>query len=313
MEDKWSITLGALLPRAGLRAARGLREYIQDLLTIDDMRNRGFTAAILAIAVAASAPNCFAQAGAADSTSTPHSSLFRRRDLAVAAGFVVGTLALLPLDEQIAVELHETAANERLKNVSSTFRFFGGPAPLLIGTGTFLVGRATRKPVLADVSLHTVEAVLLGGATTSALKMIAGRERPYASADTNPHVFKFFQGKGTQDFTSFPSGHTTIAFTTASALVAETRRNWPQHARLVALLSYGVATGVGLSRMYDDKHWASDVVAGAAIGTFAGLKTVRFNHMHTKNRLDRLLLGGASLAVLPKNGVFLSWSLNALR
>lgn len=44
--------------------------------------------------------------------------------------------------------------------------------------------------------------------------------------------------------------------------------------------------------MYEDKHWASDVVMGAAIGVFAGLKTVRFNHTRTGNRLDRWLLGG---------------------
>ena len=63
---------------------------------------------------------------------------------------------------------------------------------------------------------------------------------------------------------------------------------------------FGGAAVVGLSRMYADRHWASDVVMGAAIGTFAGLKTVRFNHTRTGNRIDRRLLGGAtSLRVLP--------------
>jgi hypothetical protein len=46
--------------------------------------------------------------------------------------------------------------------------------------------------------------------------------------------------------------------------------------------------------MYEDKHWASDVVMGAAIGTFAGLKVVRFNHTHEGNRIDRWLLGTSS-------------------
>jgi membrane-associated phospholipid phosphatase len=47
---------------------------------------------------------------------------------------------------------------------------------------------------------------------------------------------------------------------------------------------------VGLSRMYHDKHWASDVVLGAAIGTFTGLKVVRYSHAHPNNRLDRAIL-----------------------
>ena len=42
--------------------------------------------------------------------------------------------------------------------------------------------------------------------------------------------------------------------------------------------------------MYYDKHWASDVVVGAAIGTFTGLKVVRYSHAHPNNRLDRAVL-----------------------
>jgi membrane-associated phospholipid phosphatase len=54
---------------------------------------------------------------------------------------------------------------------------------------------------------------------------------------------------------------------------------------------YGAATLVGLSRMYNNAHWASDVAVGAAIGTFAGIKIVRYNHGHTDNFVDRFFLG----------------------
>ena len=47
---------------------------------------------------------------------------------------------------------------------------------------------------------------------------------------------------------------------------------------------YGGATLVGLSRMYNNAHWASDVTLGAAIGTFSGIKVVRFNHSHAHDR-----------------------------
>jgi hypothetical protein len=58
---------------------------------------------------------------------------------------------------------------------------------------------------------------------------------------------------------------------------------------------YGGATLIGLSRMYDNHHWASDVVLGAAIGTFAGRKIVRFHHSHPGNDIDRILLGATIL------------------
>ena len=45
--------------------------------------------------------------------------------------------------------------------------------------------------------------------------------------------------------------------------------------------------------MYNNRHWASDVLVGAGIGTFAGLKVVRYHHSHPGNRLDRWLLAGS--------------------
>jgi hypothetical protein len=53
--------------------------------------------------------------------------------------------------------------------------------------------------------------------------------------------------------------------------------------------------------MYNNRHWASDVIIGAAIGTFAGLKVVRFNGTHTGNRVDRFFLAG-SLVPAPDGG-----------
>jgi hypothetical protein len=53
--------------------------------------------------------------------------------------------------------------------------------------------------------------------------------------------------------------------------------------------------------MYNDKHWASDVVVGAAIGTFVGQKVVRYHRTHPGNRVDRWLLS-ASLAPAARGG-----------
>jgi membrane-associated phospholipid phosphatase len=71
---------------------------------------------------------------------------------------------------------------------------------------------------------------------------------------------------------------------------------------------YGGATLVALSRMYHNKHWASDVALGAAVGTFSGLKVLRYNHAHPRNRLNRWL-GGPSVAVAPDGSPALAVSL----
>jgi membrane-associated phospholipid phosphatase len=44
--------------------------------------------------------------------------------------------------------------------------------------------------------------------------------------------------------------------------------------------------------MYNNMHWASDVMAGAAIGTLVGLKVVKYTHSHPGNRIDNNLIKG---------------------
>jgi hypothetical protein len=59
--------------------------------------------------------------------------------------------------------------------------------------------------------------------------------------------------------------------------------------------------------MYKNKHWASDVMAGAALGTFIGGKLVAYKHTHGSNRLERLLV--PNVGVSPAGPLSLSWSL----
>jgi membrane-associated phospholipid phosphatase len=155
----------------------------------------------------------------------------------------------------------------------------------------YLVGKATGRRSIADVGLHTTEALLLAEGVGSLLKRVVGRARPYMSNTSEPRDFSFGTGFGSGDRRSLPSGHTYAAFALASAVTSESRDWWPRSTWMVAPITYGAATMVGLSRMYHNQHWASDIVLGAAVGTFSGLKLVRFMHDRPANRADRLLLG----------------------
>lgn len=61
---------------------------------------------------------------------------------------------------------------------------------------------------------------------------------------------------------SFPSGHTAMAFLSATALHLEYGQRYP----LVSLAGYLMATGVGVGRMINNRHWIGDVMVGAGVG-----------------------------------------------
>jgi len=218
--------------------------------------------------------------------------LFTGRDAIRAVGFAGLTVAMFPLDRSIARRLtnERSKANRFLNGASKGVEYIADPGSIVIGTSLYLIGRFTDHPGIEDLGWHGTEAVLVGAGTAWMLKGLTGRARPFVTGDTTARDFKFGGGFGNADRQSFPSGHTTAAFAAASAVVSEAERGWPGHFWLVAPAMYGGAALVGVSRMYHDKHWASDVALGAAIGTFSGLKVVRYAHAHPQNFLDRAVL-----------------------
>jgi membrane-associated phospholipid phosphatase len=250
-----------------------------------------------------------------DTTHTEPSPLFTLRDAAVAAGFAGATVALFPVDERLAKRLQNpnTQENRFFKDASNGFEIIASPGAIVIGSSLYLVGRLGHYPRVADLGWHGTEAVLIATGVSGVLKGAIGRARPFVSADTNARDFKF--GSGFRDDTrrSFPSGHATTAFAAAAAITSEARRWWPERwwsTWLVGPAMYGGATMVGLSRIYHNDHWGSDVALGAAIGTFSGLKVVQYSHSHPHNRVDRILLR-TSLAPDGRGGAILGWSVAA--
>ena len=256
-----------------------------------------------------------------------HKTLFTYRDGLLAAGFAGLTIAMFPVDRQIARNLQnpDVQANKFFDKSAKGVEIITSPGAFIIGGGLYAAGRLTGKKDLADFGWHGTEAVLLASGITSFLKGTLGRSRPYVYADTNPHDFSLLRGFGrnvggintsdgkklsSSDFQSFPSGHTTTAFAAAAAVTSETRRLYPGAVWIVAPAMYGGATLVGLSRMYHNNHWASDVVLGAAIGTFSGLKVVRYSHAHPDNKVDRAILG-VSITPTPGGGAVLGFTVPA--
>jgi membrane-associated phospholipid phosphatase len=136
--------------------------------------------------------------------------------------------------------------------------------------GTYVGARLAHAPRVAQAAEHVGIALLASGAANGALKFTVGRERPSFTSD--PHRFRPFNSK--DRWQSFPSGHAIIAFSLAASISEEAREPW------VTALGYGTASLVGWSRVYDHRHWASDVVGGAIVAVATSRWTIQRLHAH---------------------------------
>jgi membrane-associated phospholipid phosphatase len=195
------------------------------------------------------------------------------------AGSVLAVAATRPFDARVRSWILGAPRQngDVLRGATDLVTPFGADLPFVAGAVFYGYARAFHHPLLADALLHAGEGTVAASVLALAMKVAVHRTRPYVS----PHdPGTFFHGPVTlsADHLSFPSGHTTVAFAVAAAGAEELAVHWPAHARLASVGLYGVAAGVAFARVYDDKHWASDVVAGAALGTLVSRAVVRRAH-----------------------------------
>ena len=168
--------------------------------------------------------------------------------------------------------------------MARALRHFGQPE--VFGTVTLgLVGAGLigGNDALTRAGGRLALTLALAGATSTAAKVTFGRPRPSQSLDADG--YSPFSGQE-----AMPSGHTTVAFAMAAALADDIHNTWAS----VGL--YSIAAGVGWSRLNDNKHWLSDVAAGAVLG-ITSAKLVnghwRIFHLHP----PQVLLGPRTAAV----------------
>ena len=224
--------------------------------------------------------------------------LFTGKDAILLGAFTIGTALVAPIDMRIANRLQDSAtqASRFLGTAATGFRLLGDPGSFITGTGVYLIGRASGNRRVEALGLHSVESILIADILSGGIKMLAGRQRPLVDVK-NPYNFQLWRGFSGYKYQSFPSGHTTTAFAFASTVTRESQFWWPHAAWAVGTVFYGGASLVGLSRIYNNQHWASDVMVGAAIGTIVGLKVVKYTHSHPGNHIDRELIKGKGSSI----------------
>ena len=219
-------------------------------------------------------------------------TFFVRRDLIASGIAMAAAVGVSAFDLRIAHWARSEGVqgdSTRYDRVSTATRLNETPLTLA-ALATYGIGRLAHSKTTADVGLHTFEALVLTTAISEVLRGTIGRTRPRESQE-NAFRFDPLNGFVAFETRSFPSLHTAAAFATATALVGEIRERRPEATKVAAPLLYTAAMIPGLTRVYLDQHWASDVVAGAFVGTLLGSRVVSYAHSHHRNRLDRTLLG----------------------
>ncbi|HXN75755.1 MAG TPA: phosphatase PAP2 family protein [Gemmatimonadaceae bacterium] len=265
------------------------------------MFSKMFRAALISLTFAVTA-----QAQVQD-TINKKTPLFVGKDALLLGAFLLGTAAVAPLDMKIASRLQYqgTQENKFLGRAATGFRLLGDPGSFVVGTVVYLVGRADLNRRAESVGLHSLESMLLADVLGGGTKVLVGRQRPFYDIRA-PYNFQLWRGLSSDQYRSFPSGHTITAFAFASTVTRESQFWWPHSAFYVGTVFYGGATLVGLSRIYNNQHWASDVMAGAALGTIVGLKVVTYTHSHPGNHIDRELIKGKGSSQIQINPVLFS-------
>lgn len=170
-----------------------------------------------------------------DSTQTK--SLTIKQLIVPATLISLGSLGAIFNDNVLNREINKIFRGNHHCNIDCCLRF----APLIGYIALGEVGLTSKHSLKERVAVAaTSHAIMV--ALGSGLKNIVHEQRPNLS---NNH--------------SFPSGHTTMAFTGAELMRIEYGAN-------TGLAGYAVATSVALMRLYNNKHWLNDVVMGAGIG-----------------------------------------------
>jgi len=139
-----------------------------------------------------------------------------------------------------------------------------------------LVGLIANDTSASKMSIELVQAGLYSELVTVLLKMSVGRARPYM--DRGAGTFKPFVGINT-GYNSYPSGHSTSAFALSTVM---SRHADPLALKIAAYIPAGFTL---FSRIYQDKHWVSDELLGAAFGFFVGNWVVDL-HEEPRHRIN---------------------------
>src|SRR6266851_788292 len=188
----------------------------------------------------------------------------RVRDLNWIVPIIGLEAGLINADHELSSRIDPTGT---LAKHGSTLSNAGVAFAVAGGAGLYLVGKMQSDDHKSETGILAGEAALNSLVVAESFKLISRRERPTDGAGEG----RFFKNLSVLN-SSFPSLHAITTWSIASVIAHE----YP--GILTQTLSYGVATGVSVARVYAQKHFTGDVVAGAAMGYLIGRQVYSAHH-----------------------------------
>jgi len=179
------------------------------------------------------------------------------KDAAAGCGVLIVTGASSLLDTRIlsAADRNRKAAYDRIDDV---FTQYGDGLTIAAASAAgYGAGLLLHEPWLRETTLLAGTATLFSGAVSTIVKVSVGRARPYTGLSN--HTFRHFTSN--EDYLSFPSGHSVVAFSVSTVLSERIGNPWATAAL------YTAATLTAASRIYSRDHWFSDTVFGGIVSS----------------------------------------------
>ena len=200
------------------------------------------------------------------------------------AGFAVALFGMNFLDDPLqhwAVKLRNN--NPWSAQYSKTITNIGGVYEVGTFAGIAAYGFIFKNEKLRTTTYLATQAYITSTLWSTLIKTLSGRERPGSSDFSAVQYTPGFHGpfyKLQNGNSSFPSGHATLAFAAATVYAKEYK-----YIPAIPILAYSIASLVSLSRITENRHWTTDILAGAALGFLSGTQVV--NNYHRYARLIR--------------------------
>jgi len=188
-----------------------------------------------------------------------------------------------PIQKQ-AIKFKSTS--QTAASISSFITNTGGQYEMITLGAIGAYGFIFKDEKMKTTTFLASQAYLTSAGVSYVIKFLSGRQRPSVFSENRVTANPTFKGpfanlgrdeNGKKLNSSFPSGHTTVAFAAATVYAMEYRiKPW------VPIVSYSAASLIGLSRLTENKQWATDVLVGSALGYLSGRQVVNNYHRYAK-------------------------------
>lgn len=167
--------------------------------------------------------------------------------------------------------------NPNLRSTSQYITNFGDSYQGLVLLAFAAYGVIFKNNKVKTTALLATQSYIASAAMATLVKVAFGRRRPSSFNEGEENNLIFTGPASDSRGSSLPSGHATAAFS-AATVFAQEYRDEP----LVPIIAYSAATLIGITRLTQNAHWATDVLAGAALGYITGKQVVRNYHRYAR-------------------------------